>query len=42
MKPHLTRRWGIWLCKRKGEISPRGYGYTPCSAYLDWLAEGGR
>lgn len=39
MKPHLTRRFGVWLCKRRGESNPRGYGYSPKDAYSDWLAE---
>jgi hypothetical protein len=39
MKPRLTRKWGIWMCKRQNEHAPRGYGYTPKAAFDDWLAE---
>lgn len=38
MKPHLIRRNGVWLCFSRGAMFWRkGYGFSPSSAYLEWL-----
>ena len=39
MKPRLYIVSGIWYCLAKSQLwTSAGIGYTPSSAYQDWLA----
>ena len=37
MKPHLIRISGLWFCSTR-RTSLFGIGYTPASAYRDWVS----